>query len=248
MANPFFQFKQFTIQQDRCAMKVTTDACLFGAWAAKKAMSSEFGVQSSESGVRRILDIGTGTGLLALMIAQNVNAAIDAIEIDKDAFEQAKENISASPWAEKINISNTDAKEFVFPDKYDVIISNPPFYENELKPSDFKKNIAHHGGLALNELLRVIKKNLSAYGEFYLLLPYKRNTEMEKLIISNNLSVVQKTLVRQSVKHDYFRIMISGGHKQAEEKIIMDEISIWNDQQQYTKEFIKLLRDYYLYL
>ena len=240
MANSFFQFKQFTIQQDRCAMKVTTDACLFGAWAAEK-------VGNSKSEISKILDIGTGTGLLSLMLAQKINVPIDAIEIDKDAFEQAKENIFASPWAERINIFHADAKEFIFPGKYDVVISNPPFYENELKSDDIKKNIAHHEGITLNELLSAIKKNLSADGEFYLLLPYKRNTEMEKLIALKELSVAQKTLVRQSVNHDYFRIMISGRHKQSEEKIIMGEISIWNDQQQYTNEFIKLLRDYYLY-
>jgi tRNA1Val (adenine37-N6)-methyltransferase len=241
MANPFFQFKQFIIQQDRCAMKVTTDGCLFGAWAGEK-------VRSKKSKVRNILDIGSGTGLLALMIAQKVNANIDAIEIDKDAFEQAKENIAASPWAERINIFHADAKEFIFPGKYDVIISNPPFYEKELKSDNIKKNIAHHGGLSLNELLSVIKKKLFADGKFYLLLPYKRNTEIERLVPLNDLSITQKTLVRQSVKHDSFRIMIEGRHKQVEEKIIMDEISICNDQQQYTIEFIKLLKAYYLYL
>lgn len=248
MANNYFQFKQFTIQQDRCAMKVTTDACLFGAWVAERVGSSEFGVQSSESGVRKILDIGTGTGLLVLMIAQKVNAAIDALEIDKDAFEQAKENISTSLWADRINVTHADVKVYVFPGKYDVIISNPPFYENELKSGDAKKNIAHHEGLTLNELLSIIKKNLSADGEFYLLLPYKRNTEIEKLMPLNNLSVAQKTLVRQSVRHDYFRIMITGRHKNGESKIITDEISIWNDKQQYTEAFIELLKDYYLYL
>src|SRR5882724_12429409 len=122
MSNHFFQFKQFTIHQDHCAMKVTTDASLFGAWA-------EESVRSREPGVRNILDIGTGTGLLSLMLAQRINADIDAIEIDEAAAEQAIENTEASAWKERITVINADAKNYSFPKKYDCIISNPPFYE-----------------------------------------------------------------------------------------------------------------------
>lgn len=222
-------------------MKVTTDACLFGAWAAER-------VGSSESGDRRMLDIGTGTGLLTLMLAQKTNLSIDAIEIDKDASEQAKENITASPWKDKINIFHADAGEFIFSSKYDIIVSNPPFYENELKSGNAKKNLAHHDGLSLQQLLSIIKKNLSGNGRFYLLLPFKRNEETERLINSYDLSVIQKTGVRQSINHDFFRIMLAGRHKQAKDKKTIDEISIRNDQQQYTKEFVDLLKDYYLHL
>jgi tRNA1Val (adenine37-N6)-methyltransferase len=227
-------------------MKVTTDACLFGAWAAGRVGSLESGVWSQEPGVRKMLDIGTGTGLLVLMLAQKTNVSIDAIEIDKDAFKQAKENINSSLWKDRINIFHADVEEFNFPGQYDIIISNPPFYENELKSDDAKKNIAHHEGIALQSLLRIIKKNLSADGSFYLLLPYKRNEETERLAASNELSIIQKTGVRQSLKHNYFRIMIAGRHKQPEEKMTTDEISVRNDQQQYTNEFIDLLKDYYL--
>ena len=228
-------------------MKVTTDACLFGAWTGEKVGSQESIVDSWESGVRKILDIGAGTGLLSLMLAQKTKALIDSIEIDRDAFEQAKENISASPWKERIHIYHADAAEFSFSSKYDVIISNPPFYENELRPPDEKKNIAHHGGLPLQQLLSIIKNNLSEEGLFFLLLPHKRNEEAERLINSNDLSIVQKILVSQSVKHDHFRIMIEGSCKK-DKKMIVDEISIRNEQQQYTGKFIDLLKDYYLHL
>ena len=144
MANSYFQFKQFTIRQDRCAMKVTTDGCLFGAWAAEKINSvthpDYFG---KELVINSCIDIGTGTGLLALMMAQQSKLFIDTIEIDKDAFEQASENIAASPWAGRIKIIHRDAKGFTSQNKYNVIISNPPFYEKELKGQDAKKNLAH---------------------------------------------------------------------------------------------------------
>jgi tRNA1Val (adenine37-N6)-methyltransferase len=139
MANSFFQFKQFIIHQDRCAMKVTTDACLFGAWVAK-----EVGGQKSE--VETILDIGTGTGLLSLMLAQKTNATIDSVEIDEAAAEQAQENANASLWKDRIFVMPGDAKDmaYTFCKNFDIIISNPPFYENELTSSDHQKNLAHH--------------------------------------------------------------------------------------------------------
>ena len=222
-------------------MKVTTDACLFGAWTAEK-------VKGEMLEVKTVLDIGTGTGLLSLMLAQKVNASIDAIEMDKDAFEQAKENIAAAPEKDRINIHYADVREFLFPSHYDIILSNPPFYENELRSPDAKKNTAHHEGLALNELLEIIKKNLSPAGRFYLLLPYKRNSEIDKLVDSTGLSITQKSLVRQSVNHDHFRIMIEGEHTKEKKEMIIDEISIRDDKGQYTDKFIDLLKDYYLYL
>jgi tRNA1Val (adenine37-N6)-methyltransferase len=240
MANPYFQFKQFTIQQDRCAMKVTTDGCLFGAWTAEE-------VKRQMSDVRRVLDIGTGTGLLSLMLAQKTNALIDAIEIDPGAFIQAKENILGSPWRERTTIHHADASQFIFPSKYDIIISNPPFYENELKSADAKKNLAHHEGLSLQQLVKIIRENLSSHGSFFLLLPYKRTEEAEKLINAANLSILQKISVRQSLRHDFFRTMIHGTQERGKETTTA-EISIWDDKQQYTPEFVQLLRDYYLHL
>jgi tRNA1Val (adenine37-N6)-methyltransferase len=253
MSNSYFQFKQFNIQQDRCAMKVTTDGCLFGAWVAER-------VGSRESEVRTVLDIGTGTGLLSLMIAQENELAIDAIEIDQDSFEQASENVEASPWANRIKVFHADARAPIttgieFPKQYDIIISNPPFYEKELKGDDTKKNIAHHDeGLLLPELLSIIRKNLKPGGTFYLLLPYKRNEEIRKLLTENELAIRQLIFVRQSTKHDFFRIMLEGKlYTEENTEILIDEISLKNispagAENHYTPAFVNLLKNYYLHL
>ncbi len=267
MSNTWFQFKQFTIQQDRCAMKVTTDACLFGAWVAGRVRlalrsfceggSQESGslpagrqVGSQISGTGSVLDVGTGTGLLSLMIAQQCNADITTVEIDAESFEQASENITASPWAGRIKNFHADSRRFEFSNTYDVIISNPPFYENELKGGNIKKNLAHHSeGLLLPELLTIIKKNLKSDGTFYLLLPFKRNEEIRKLLIEHEFFILQMVFVRQSVNHNFFRIMLAGKLKTDEVvETKIDEISIKNEQDQYTAIFADLLKDYYLHL
>ncbi len=225
-------------------MKVTTDGCLFGAWIAER-----FGSRESLAG--NVLDIGTGTGLLSLMLAQkNPHLYIDAIEIDKVAAEQAAENAAASPWRERIKAYNINAKEFQSAKPYDLIISNPPFYENELKSGKSQKKIAHHSEeLLLKDLLAIIKKSLNYAGIFCLLLPYKRNAEAKILLNEAGLHITQITFVRQSTNHDFFRIMIMGktGANDPSETVI-DEISIKNDNDQYTPAFTNLLKEYYLNL
>jgi len=225
-------------------MKVTTDACLFGAWVAEEDKSEKIITKN-------VLDIGTGTGLLSLIYAQkNLLAEIDAMEIDQDAYAQAKENAAASSFAERINIIHDDVKRFTFSEKYDCIISNPPFYEKEISSDNEKKNIAHHHlGLLFEELLGIIKGNLSSSGTFYLLLPFKRSEEIKKIILKEDLYVSKIVFVKQSTKHNYFRIMIAGKLSQEDHpETLIEEISIWDDQQQYKKEFKELLKDYYLYL
>jgi len=225
-------------------MKVTTDACLFGAWVAEEDKSEKIITKG-------VLDIGTGTGLLSLMYAQkNSLANIDAVEIDEDVYTQAEENVAASPFAERINIIHDDIKKSTFSKKYDCIISNPPFYEKEISSDNEKKNIAHHhSGLLLEELLGIIKGNLSSSGTFYLLLPFKRNEEIKKIILKEYLYVSKIVFVKQSTKHNYFRIMIAGKlSREDHSETLIEEISIWDDQQQYKETFKELLKDYYLYL
>ena len=134
MPNPYFQFKQFIIYHDRCAMKVTTDSCLFGSWCADEIKND-----NNKDEIKKILDIGAGSGLLSLMIAQRNDCFIDAIEIDEAAAKQAKENVAASPWKDRIEVHQINALHHSYQQLYDVIVSNPPFYENELESPHTKK-------------------------------------------------------------------------------------------------------------
>lgn len=229
-------------------MKVTTDGCLFGAWAVEEVKSQI--PMAIGTKVKNILDIGTGTGLLSLMIAQkNPEADVLAIEIDEDAKEQARENVDASPWKDRIDTVEGDVKDYSFPEKFDIIISNPPFYEKEIKSETGNKNVAHHSeSLTLKELLSVIKNNLNRDGSFFLLLPYKRNQEIKNLFKEHELSISKILFIRQSVSHDYFRIFIKGDFRIREKETEFDEMSIWDEEEEYTEEFVRLLKDYYLRL
>ncbi len=243
MSNNYFQFKQFTVHQEHTAMKVTTDSCLFGAWAAGQ-------LQQAELGYARMLDIGTGTGLLSLMLAQAVEGMIDAVEIDEKAARQAEENVSASPWADRIRIWREDARiANSLTGDYDVIISNPPFYENELASPDQRRNLAHHSEeLSLQELVLIFTRQLSQRGRFFLMLPFKRMEEVMHELRKAKLGVMHYCVVRQSPAHQPFRILIHGGVGDSGREAINTEMMIREGGNVYSQAFIELLRPYYLHL
>ena len=219
-------------------MKVTTDACLFGAWIAKHLGNPKPALKA--------LDIGTGTGLLSLMIVQKHCFSVDAIEIEPEASEQARENIAASPYASNIQVHHSDIMQWV-QSPYDIIFSNPPFYENELKSPLSNKNIAHHNdSLTLDVLLKVIEEKLKESGNFYLLLPYKREKESIALIASFHLFVHRKVLVYPSAQHMPIRILLKGGKQDL--PMIEESLFIRERDGNYTETFTELLKDYYLYL
>jgi tRNA1Val (adenine37-N6)-methyltransferase len=239
MKNSFFRFKKFEVRQENTAMKVTTDGCLFGAWVANELKNIT---------VPAILDIGAGTGLLSLMIAQQSAAMFDAVELEDGAAKQAAENFLNSPWADRLKLIHDDILAGTINRKYEVIISNPPFYEHELASSSNSKNIAHHGeGLTLDQLPGIIKKYLDINGRFYFLLPFKRMKEILGLFHKNGLNITQLILVKQTVDHDPFRFMLEGSFHQTKD-YTQSELSITNEHREYTPEFISLLKDYYLYL
>jgi tRNA1Val (adenine37-N6)-methyltransferase len=239
MSNSYFRFKEFTVYQERCAMKVTTDACLFGAWCAT--------ILQKNDTVKSVLDIGTGTGLLSLFIAQKNDVHIDAVEIEAAAAEQAKENCAASPWAKRLTVLHEDILQFTNGMQYDCVVSNPPFYENELKSGKQAKDLAHHSqSLTIPEVVAFVKTSLTATGVFFLLLPYKRLNEVEQLIRQQDLFIVSKVIVKQSPGHQPFRAMLMGSKENSVP--VESAISIRNEAGEYSNEFISLLKDYYLYL
>lgn len=222
-------------------MKVTTDSCLFGAWAAKE-------IADSKSKIEKLLDIGTGSGLLSLMIAQKNDLSIDAVEIDEEAAEQAKENVEASLWKNRIHVFNEDILSFQPNKKYDCIISNPPFYENELTSDKQKKNIAHHSRqLTIAQILQFIKKHLNEDGIFFLMYPFKRKKDLTELFDQNELHLTNAVTLHQSVNHSPFRMIVKGTNKYSD-NLTTTSIPVWNEHQQYTESFVELLKDYYLYL
>ena len=186
MSNPYFRFKQFTVRHDRCAMKVGTDGCLLGAWA-------------DVSGARRIADVGTGSGLVALMLAQrNTDARIDALDIDRDASLQAAENVSASPFAARIRVLRTDFRTYAAtaPPAYDRIVSNPPYFDESLKCPDAGRRMARHNDtLPMGELLSVAAALLADDGRVALVLPYAQREGVLRLAEARALHLVRETHV-----------------------------------------------------
>ena len=164
MANPYFQFKQFTVWHDKCAMKVGTDGVLLGAW-------------TSVENTRSILDVGCGTGLISLMLAQRCQAIIDALDIDPAACMQARENADRSPFGQRLQVIHRPfadcVTEFAGIRQYDCIVSNPPYFINSLKCPDKQRNQARHTDtLSLDELISGSKQLLSPGGRLCLILPF----------------------------------------------------------------------------
>ena len=221
-------------------MKVCTDACLFGAYTADQ-------IAEGKLSATNILDIGTGTGLLSLMLAQQTAAVIDAVEIDKASYYQARENFEESTWKERLAIFNSDILQFSSTKKYGLIISNPPFFEKDLKSDDPKKNAAKHDStLTLQQLLDVVVKYLEEDGVFAVLLPYHRINYCVEEAEKTGLHLSKKVLIKQTPLHAWFRgILFFSKHQTA---AVKEEISIRDKMGDYTNKFMDLLRDYYLYL
>lgn len=253
MPNNYFQFKQFIVQQEKAALKVSTDSCLFGAWVAEEVRSMKYEVRSADDSLTThdsplsILDIGAGTGLLMLMLAQKCNANIDGIEIDAPSYEQAQENCLASVWNKRLQLYHADIKQFQCTKKYDLILSNPPFYEGDLKAGAANRNVAmHDAGLKLDELVGIVAANLTADGRFAVLLPFARAEYMIALAAAAHLHLQKHVQVKQTVKHGYFRSMLLFAPKTNEP--VIEEMAIKDADNTYTAAFVNLLKDYYLYL
>ncbi len=216
-------------------MKVCTDACLFGAWVAVNAADDN------------ILDIGCGTGLLSLMLAQKIDVQIDAMELDIEACSQARDNVSASEWKDRITIIHGDVKNFSFQQTYGLIVSNPPFYENDLLAEAMTANMARHDEtLKLQDLLSVAARQLAPVGRLAVLVPYRRADYLIQLAAGFGLFPSNMVNVRPSKNRDYFRTMLMFT-KDVTTQTDKSTISI-KEGKDYTSTFTALLRGYYLYL
>jgi tRNA1Val (adenine37-N6)-methyltransferase len=235
MSQTFFNFKQFSINQDKCAMKVGTDSILLGAWA-------------NFSNSKKVLDIGTGTGILALMAAQKSNAEITAIEIDKIAAIQAHENISNSIFRNRINVINTSIQAFLESDlKFDHIISNPPFFQNSLTTNIPSRTQARHN-LLLNpvEIINATINLITSNGKLSVIWPIESGIKFICQAKLQNLNCLRLTYIKPNNQKKPHRLLLEFGFEST--NTIEDTIIIENNiRHHYTDEYKKLTEDFYLY-
>jgi tRNA1Val (adenine37-N6)-methyltransferase len=236
MPNPHFAFKQFAIRQDKCAMKVGTDAVLLGAWA--KTGTS-----------KRILDIGTGTGIIALMLAQRSEAAIDGIDLDEAACLQAEENIALSPWKDRVHIFHHSIQDFSeeTPIRYDLIVSNPPYFVDSSKATGLERTTARHADLLpYSELLESVIRLLDKKGRFCVILPVKEASVLRELAKERGLHLSKLMRVRtrtdkETEKRHLMQFEFTP-NSFSEESIAIE----MDERHTYTPEYKELTKDYYL--
>jgi len=237
MANNYFKFKQFTIYQDKCAMKVGTDGVLIGAWAT---------CENAE----KVLDIGTGTGLITLMIAQRSKAIIDAVEIDQNACEQAQENFRKSAWGNRIHIIHQSFQDFVqeTDEKYDLIVTNPPYFQNSLyAPEEQRTKARHNIDLELIEILDGAEKLLTNDGTLGIILPYIEGVLFITHAAQKGLFCVRQTNVIPKPKAPVKRLLLEF-KRQKQAFVDLDLVIELENRHEYSENYKNLTRDFYLFL
>lgn len=232
-----FKFKQFSIQQDRCAMKIGTDGVLLGTWTP------------IGNNPHSILDIGTGTGIIALMLAQRSAAEqIDALEIDEEAYEQATDNFENSPWNDRLFSFHAGLDEFVEDpeDQYDLIISNPPFYNEDYKSSNEQRDLARfQDAMPFEDLIEAADLLLSENGIFSVIIPFKEESTFLALAAAYELFPTKITRVKGTITSEIKRSLLAFSRKHISDFPI-DELIIETARHIYTPEYIALTKDFYL--
>ena len=231
-----FQFKQFTVEQDKCAMKIGTDAVLLGAWCP---------VNSS---IFSILDIGAGTGILSLMLAQRTNAQqIDAIEIEENAYEQCVLNFENSVWNDRLFCFHAGIDEFIEEpeDEYDLIVSNPPFYTEDYKSENKERDLARfEEALPFNTLLEASDLLLSDNGILAVIIPYKEENKFSSLAKEFELYPFKITRVKGTENAEIKRSLMA--FSRIIQEVEIDQIVIENSRHNYTNEYISLTKEFYI--
>ncbi len=231
-----FRFKQFAIEQDRTPMKVGTDGVLLGAWVS---------VTGEE---RNILDIGTGTGVIALMMAQrNAEALVDGVEIDEASARQAGENIERSPWGERVEIHHTSLQSYKADRKYDLILSNPPYFVDSLLSPDAGRSVARHTTeLSFEELVEGVSRLLGGDGRFALILPTVESQRFD-CVAEGVLSLVRRCEVYSREGGGVKRVMSEYRRGDDSPLVEMESLVIESGRPpQFTEEYRALTRDFYL--
>lgn len=235
MSNNYFCFKQFAVVQDNTAMKVGTDGVLLGAWC-------------SCANARRVLDVGTGTGLIAIMAAQRSEAQVAAVEIDSSACIDAVGNFGNSPWSDRIELFNLPIQEFSADclDRFDLIVSNPPFFSNSLKaPSAGRALARHDDNLPVTDLFGCAARLLTDNGRLSVIIPADRLADYDAEAAHHRLSVVRRAMVRPNPNSPFHRAMVEYGYGDV---LVTDEIINIETGEHgiYSPEYIALTRDFYL--
>jgi len=232
-----FHFKQFAVNQDRCAMKIGTDGVLLGAWCP------------IDNNPISVLDIGAGTGILSLMLAQRSNAEqIDAIEIDDDAYEQCVENFESSSWSDRLFCFHAGLDEFIEDpeDQYDVIISNPPFYIEDYKTENEQRDLARfQDALPFEDLVEAADLLLSENGIFAVIIPFKEEEKIIALANHFELYPFKITRVKGTPTTKIKRSLLAFSRTQ-NTKFPIDELTLETSRHQYTEDYIALTKDFYL--
>ena len=232
-----FQFKQFAVSQDQCAMKIGTDGVLLGAWAP------------IDSRPNSILDIGTGTGIIALMLAQRSDAQqIDALEIDENAYEQAVDNFESSPWGDRLFCFHAGLDEFVEEpeDEYDLIVSNPPFYVEDFRSDNAQRDLARfQEAMPFEDLVESAALLLSENGIFAVIIPFKEEENFLELAKEYELFPIKITRVKGTHKTQIVRSLLA--FRRYELSVLSaDELVIEVNRHEYTDDYIALTKDFYL--
>ena len=232
-----FTFKQFAIEQDRCAMKIGTDGVLLGAWAP------------IDNHPFSILDIGTGTGIIALMLAQRSEAQqIDALEIDEAAYEQATDNFENSPWNDRLFCFHAGLDEFIEEpeEEYDLIVSNPPFYSEDYKTENESRDLARfQDAMPFEQLLEAADLLLSEHGIFTVIIPFKEEENFIAFANEFELYPLKITRVKGTPTTEIKRSLLAFSRNETTD-LPIDELVIETARHVYTQEYIGLTKDFYL--
>lgn len=230
----YFHFKKFSVRHDRSGMKVGTDGALLGAWTDVRQAT-------------QILDIGTGTGLIALMLAQRASESvtIDAVEIDDQAYADAQENIAASPWHDRINLHHASIQNFNTTTKFDLIVTNPPYFQKSYKPPTAQRETARHTEqLTFDDILNIAEKFLTPNGKLNLVLPFTEGSQFIELAKHKGLHCTRKWTFRTRENKPVERLLLEFNWEKKESD--EGEILLYSSGEEWSGGYKEMMREFYL--